>query len=148
MNSKYKYSFSERLEMIANQSSHEDKIKTIHYLMDNNFLDIIDIFMNPTVEFLDKHENIEYLPCEEKDTDLSTRLDREARNLNIFTNKTKYPNMTREKRISLYKDILGSIHPKDAKLIDDMRKNKKLPYKLKPSLFIEAFPHKKEWVRG
>jgi hypothetical protein len=148
MTSKYKYSFSERLKMVSQQKSHEDKIKNIQLLKDNNFLSIMDYWLDPTIEFLDKDDVVEYTPCKELGTNLGPRFDQESRNFHIFTNKTKYPNMTKQKRLSLFIDILSNIHPEDAELLNNLRKNKKLPHKLKPIWFIEAFPEKKEWMNG
>lgn len=78
-----------------------------------------------------------YKPCPYPGQEM--RLLSEVRRLYLFI-KGGNPNLTRIKKESLYIELLESIHPEDAILLNSC-KNKKLPYKgLTVKLFKEAFP--------
>ncbi len=147
MTSKYKMSFSERLKLISDQKNKEDKIRIIKTLVDNKFIEVMDLYLDPEIEFLD-NDPVNYIPSTEPKEYLNVRLEQESKNLKLFTNKTIHPNITKSKRLALYKEILESIHPEDAILIEKLRKEKTLPYRLKPSYFTEALPFVENWKRG
>lgn len=78
-----------------------------------------------------------YKPCPYPGQEM--RLMSEVRRLYLFI-KGGNPNLTKLKRESLYIELLESVHPEDAILLNSC-KNKKLPYKgLTAKLFNEAFP--------
>jgi Family of unknown function (DUF6433) len=67
------------------------------------------------------------------------RLMSEARRLYLFLQGGN-PNLNRVRREALYIELLESIHPEDAKLLN-AAKNKKIPYKnVTTKLIKEAFP--------
>lgn len=78
-----------------------------------------------------------YKPCDYPS--LETRLIAESRRLYLFLEGGN-PNLNKIKRESLYIELLESIHPEDAKLLN-AAKNKKIPYKgVTVKLINEAFP--------
>lgn len=78
-----------------------------------------------------------YKPCPYPAQEM--RLMAEARRLYLFI-KGGNPNLTKLKRESLYIELLESIHPDDATLLNAV-KSKKLPYKgITIKLIKEAFP--------
>ena len=78
-----------------------------------------------------------YKPCPYPGQEM--RLMSEVRRLYLFI-KGGNPNLTKLKRESLYIELLESVHPDDAVLLNHC-KIKKLPYKgLTAKLFNEAFP--------
>lgn len=78
-----------------------------------------------------------YKPCPYPAQEM--RLMAEARRLYLFI-KGGNPNLTKLKRESLYIELLESIHPDDAVLLNAV-KDKKIPYKgINVKLVKEAFP--------
>lgn len=78
-----------------------------------------------------------YTPCPYPAQEM--RLMAEARRLYLFV-KGGNPNLTKIKRESLYIELLESVHPSDAVLLNAV-KDKKIPYKgITAKLVKEAFP--------
>lgn len=98
---------------------------------------ILKYALDPNIEWDLPDTDPPYKPCDYPG--IEARLIAEARRLYLFL-KGGNPNLNKFKREALYIELLESIHPEDAKLLNSA-KNKKIPYRgITTKLVNEAFP--------
>jgi hypothetical protein len=98
---------------------------------------ILSYALDPNIEWDLPDTDPPYKPCPHPGQE--TRLISEARRLYLFI-KGGNPNLKRIRREALFIELLESIHPDDAKLLNAI-KNKKITYKgITAKLVNEAFP--------
>jgi len=127
----------EILENISKIKKAEDKINALRSTNNAALRALLKYAYDPKVKFL--------LPTGEAPFKPSPYLDQEAR---LFTEVRRlylfieggHPNLTKLKRESLFIQLLESIDPRDAKLVNCV-KDKKLPFKgITVKIVSEAFP--------
>lgn len=125
------------LEAVAEAKKTEDKIALLRQ-NDNGALRIVLKYaLDPAIEWDLPPTDPPYTPCPFPAQEL--RLLSETRRLYLFI-KGGNPNLTKMKRESLYIELLESVHPKDAEILNSA-KTKKLPYKgITLKLIKQAFP--------
>lgn len=125
------------LEQASKQKGTEDKIK---FLQENNspaLQTILKYAFDPSIVWDLPSGAPPYKPCPYPAQEM--RLMAEARRLYLFI-KGGNPNLNKIKREALYIELLESIHPDDAVLLNSV-KEKKIPYKgINVKLVKEAFP--------
>lgn len=125
------------LEQASALKSTEEKI---NFLRANNspaLLLILKYALDPTIVWDLPEGAPPYKPCPYPAQEM--RLMAESRRLYLFI-KGGNPNLTKLKRESLYIELLESIHPDDAVLLN-AAKDKKIPYKgITSKLVKETFP--------
>lgn len=125
------------LEEASKLKSAEDKVNYLRAQNNNALMLILKYAYDPTIIWDLPEGAPPYKPCPYPAQEL--RLMSEVRRLYLFV-KGGNPNLTKLKREALYIELLESIHPKDAELLNSM-KEKKIPYKgITAKLVKEAFP--------
>lgn len=128
----------EILKKTSEIKSYNEKVNFLRQFYDHGALrQIVKYTFDPNIVWDLPDTDPPYKPCPFPGQEM--RLMSEVRRLYLFI-KGGNPNLTRLKKESLYIELLESIHPEDAILLNSC-KNKKLPYKgLTVKLFKEAFP--------
>lgn len=125
------------LEQASQLKGAEEKIQ---FLRNNNspaLQTVLRYAFDPTIVWDLPAGDPPYKPCPYPAQEM--RLMSETRRLYLFV-KGGNPNLTKIKREALYIELLESIHPEDAKLLNAV-KSKKIPYKgITAKLVKEAFP--------
>lgn len=125
------------LEQASKLKGGEDKV---NFLRANNspaLQIILKYALDPTIVWDLPTGSPPFKPCPYPAQEM--RLMAETRRLYLFI-KGGNPNLTKLKRESLYIELLESIHPEDANLLNAV-KDKKIPYKgITIKLVKEAFP--------
>lgn len=125
------------LEKVAAEKKNEDKVRVLREHDNGALRTVLKYAFDPAIEWDLPPTDPPYKPCEYPAQEL--RLMSETRRLYLFV-KGGNPNLTKHKREALYIELLESIHPQDA-LVLNCAKNKKLPYKgINIKLIKEAFP--------
>ena len=125
------------LEQASQLKSAEEKIQ---FLRNNNgpaLQTVLRYALDPPIVWDLPAGDPPYKPCPYPAQEM--RLMSETRRLYLFI-KGGNPNLTKIKREALYIELLESVHPEDAKLLNSI-KSKKIPYKgITAKLVKEAFP--------
>lgn len=125
------------LQQTSEQSGTAAKVEFLHKHDSNALRMILKYALDPNIKWDLPDTDPPYKPCDYPG--IETRLIAEARRLYLFLEGGN-PNLKKIKRESLYIELLESIHPEDAKLLNAV-KNKKIPYKgVNVKLINEAFP--------
>jgi len=117
--------------------------KKVNYLRENRsvqLLDLLDFTFNPRIKWLVSYD-IEYNESVDSHFRLRTRLYTEMRKMMNFTNLGPYSHLKQEKLDSLFRTVLETIYPEDAKMLQHIVKFRELPQsKVTQKIIIEAFP--------
>lgn len=125
------------LEKVAEAKKADEKIITLRQNDNGALRTLLKYAFDPNIEWDLPPTDPPYKPCPYPGQEL--RLMSEVRRLYLFV-KGGNPNLTKMKREALYIELLESIDPKDAEILN-AAKNKKLPYKgINLKLIKEAFP--------
>ena len=125
------------LEEVSKLKSNEDKINFLRSQDNKALIALLKYAYDPSIIWDLPEGAPPYTPCPYPAQEL--RLMSEVRRLYLFI-KGGNPNLTKMKRESLYIELLESVHPKDAELLNAI-KDKKIPYKgINVKLVKEAFP--------
>lgn len=125
------------LQQTSEQSGIQAKIEFLRQHDSTPLRMILKYALDPNIEWDLPDSEPPFKPCPYPGQE--TRLISEARRLYLFL-KGGNPNLNKIKREALYIELLESIHPEDAKVLN-AAKDKKLPYKgLTAKLVGEAFP--------
>lgn len=125
------------LELVSKAKATKDKVTLLQQHDSVPLRTVLKYALDPAIEWDLPDTDPPYTPCPHPGQE--TRLISEARRLYLFI-KGGNPNLSTIKRESLYIELLESIHPEDAVLLNAM-KNKKLPYKgITLKTVNEAFP--------
>jgi hypothetical protein len=132
-----KLGISEILKKTSEIKSTTDKVVFLRQNDNNALKQLVKYALDPNIVWDLPATDPPYKPCPYPGQEL--RLMSEVRRLYLFI-RGGNPNLTKIKRETLYIELLESVHPEDATLLNSC-KNKKLPYKgLTAKLFNEAFP--------
>lgn len=131
-------SVAEILEEVAAQKKREDKIAKLRENANNMvMLKILQWAFDPRIKWQLPHGEVPYNPT--KYLDQEGNLYNEARRLYLFVEGGN-PNLNQVRREFLFIQLLESLSPKEAKLLEAV-KDKKIPYKgITEKLIEEAFP--------
>jgi hypothetical protein len=125
------------LEQASQLKSTEDKINFLRSNQNAALLTVLKYALDPSIVWDLPSDAPPYKPCIYPAQEM--RLMSETRRLYLFI-KGGNPNLTKLKREALYIELLESIHPDDAVLLN-AAKDKKIPYKgINLKLIKEAFP--------
>lgn len=125
------------IQQASEQSGTQSKVDFLRQHDSNPLRMVLKYALDPNIEWDLPDSDPPYKPCDYPGQE--TRLISEARRLYLFL-KGGNPNLNKIKREALYIELLESIHPEDAKLLN-AAKNKKIPYKgITAKLVNEAFP--------
>lgn len=128
---------SEILKRASEFKSTNEKVDFLRKNDNGALRSIIKYALDPNIVWDLPDTDPPYKPCPYPGQEM--RLLSEVRRLYLFL-KGGNPNLTKLKREALYIELLESIDPQDAILLN-AAKNKKIPYKgLTVKLFNEAFP--------
>ena len=132
-----KYSIYELLEQVSKCKKPQEKVDMLRKVDNPSLRAILFYAFNPATKFLLPAGEPPFKPCQFEDQ--QARLYAEVRRLYLFIEGGN-PNLTKLKREMLYIQLLESIDPNDAKLLNSV-KDKKLPFKgITAKLVREAFP--------
>ena len=133
-----KKSVAEILEEVAAQSKREDKIAKLRENANNAvFMKILQWTFDERIKFQLPPGEVPYNPT--KYLDQEGNLYGEARRLYLFVEGGN-PNLSQLRRESLFIQLMETLSPKEAKLLEAV-KDKKMPYKgITEKLVQEAFP--------
>lgn len=132
-----KLGISEILKKTTEFKSTSDKVNFLRQHDNAALKQLVKYALDPNILWDLPPTDPPYKPCPYPGQEL--RLMTEVRRLYLFI-KGGNPNLTKLKREALYIELLESIHPDDAVLLNSC-KNKKLPFKgLTAKLFNEAYP--------
>jgi len=132
-----KYCMYEILENISKMKKPEDKINALRLTNNPALKALLKYAYDPKIKFLLPTGEAPFKPTSFLDQE--ARLFTEVRRLYLFIEGGN-PNLTKLKRESLFIQLLESIDPRDAKLINCV-KDKKLPFKgITVKIVSEAFP--------
>lgn len=135
-----KICYYEQLEDISSQKSKTDIVNRLKDYSSAGLKTLLDYAFNPKIEWLLPKGELKYTPIKEGGRSLNTRLHQELRKLPNFLNIGPYPNLNPNKRLSLFIDVLETVHYKDAILLMHL-KDKKLPFKnITKELAAKAYP--------
>jgi len=125
------------IELASTQKTTEEKIQVLHKHNSAALQAILKYAFDPNIVWDLPAGAPPYKPCPYPAQEM--RLVSEVRRLYLFI-KGGNPNLTKLKREALYIELLESVHPEDAVLLNAM-KEKKVPYKgINVKLIKEAFP--------
>lgn len=125
------------LEQTSQLKGTEAKIAFLHNNDSGALRTILKYALDPSIIWDLPDGDPPFKPCPYPAQEM--RLMAEIRRLYLFI-KGGNPNLTKIKREALYIELLESVHPEDAKLLNAV-KSKKIPYKgITPKLIKEAFP--------
>lgn len=125
------------LEQTSKLKSTEEKIAFLRANDSAALQNILKYAFDPSIVWDLPDGEPPYKPCPYPGQEM--RLMSEVRRLYLFV-KGGNPNLTKIKREALYIELLESIHPEDAKLLNAV-KSKKIPYKgITSKLVKEAWP--------
>ena len=125
------------LQTAAEQSGTQAKIDVLRQHDSHPLRMILKYALDPNIVWDLPEGDPPYKPCPHPGQD--TRLISEARRLYLFLVGGN-PNLKKIRREALYIELLESVHPEDAKLLN-AAKSKKIPYKgITAKLVNEAFP--------
>lgn len=125
------------LEQASKLKSTEEKIAFLRTNDSAALQNILKYAFDPSIVWDLPDGEPPYKPCPYPGQEM--RLMSEIRRLYLFV-KGGNPNLTKIKREALYIELLESIHPEDAKLLNAV-KSKKIPYKgITSKLVKEAWP--------
>jgi hypothetical protein len=125
------------LQQASEISGTNAKVEFLRQHDSNPLKMLLKYALDPNIEWDLPDTDPPYKPCPYPAQE--TRLIAESRRLYLFI-KGGNPNLNKIKREALYIELLESVHPDDAKLLN-AAKNKKIPYKgITPKLVNEAFP--------
>lgn len=125
------------LEKASELKTNQERIDFLRAQNSNALLQILKYAYDPKIVWDLPTGAPPYKPCPYPAQEL--RLMSEIRRLYLFI-KGGNPNLTKIRREALYIEMLESVHPKDAELLNSI-KDKKIPYKgITLKLVKEAFP--------
>lgn len=125
------------LEAASKEKASKDKVAVLQQHDSGPLRMILKYALDPNIVWDLPDTDPPYTPCPHPGQE--TRLISEARRLYLFI-RGGNPNLSQIKREALYIELLESIDPKDAVLLNSI-KNKKIPYKgITAKLVNEAFP--------
>ena len=132
-----KRSIFELLEEVSQCKKTVDKVQRLREVDNVSLRGILRYAFDPAIKFDLPRGDPPFKPCPYLDQE--SRLYSEVRRLYLFC-EGGHPGLTSIRRESLYIQLLESIDPKDAKLINCV-KDKKLPFKgITANIVREAFP--------
>jgi hypothetical protein len=128
---------SQILQQCSELNSYNQRVEFLR-ANDNGALRTVLVYaLDPNIVWDLPETDPPYKPCEFPGQEL--RLMTEARRLYLFI-KGGNPNLATIRRETLYIELLESVSPDDAKLLNSI-KNKKIPYKgITAKLIRESFP--------
>ncbi|QIG65756.1 DNA ligase [Ochrobactrum phage vB_OspM_OC] len=101
---------------------------------------LLDYVYNPNIKWI-LTDLPEFKSTKDAESASAKRLYNKVRKLIYLTNLTPYPDAAKGDRIQIYKEILESIHPKDAAIVYGAIKDKEIPYdRIDVEIVSEAFP--------
>lgn len=125
------------LQQASEQSGTAGKVEFLRKNDSGPLRMILKYALDPNIEWDLPDSDPPFKPCVYPGQE--TRLISEARRLYLFI-KGGNPNLNKVRREALFIELLESIHPEDATLLNAV-KNKKIPYKgITSKLINEAFP--------
>lgn len=125
------------LNKVAEAAKAEDKIQILRENDSGALRTILKYALDPSIEWDLPPTDPPFKPCPYPAQEL--RLLSEVRRLYLFI-KGGNPNLTKMKREALYIELLESIHPEDAMVLN-CAKNKKLPHKtITAKIVKQTFP--------
>ena len=131
-------SISSILKTVSEGKTVNDKVALLQQLATEPVLIILKYAFDPEIKFALPKGAPPFKPC--PFLDQQGMLYTEARRLYLFVEGGN-PSLTKLRRESLYIQLIESIDPNDAKLINCV-KDKKLPFKgITAKVVIEAFPN-------
>jgi hypothetical protein len=126
------------LEVVSQTKAIKDKVTLLQQHDSVPLRTILKYALDPNIQWDLPDTDPPYTPCPHPGQE--TRLMSETRRLYLFV-KGGNPNISQIKREMLYIELLESVHPDDALLLNSV-KNKKIPYKgITAKLVNEAFPN-------
>lgn len=130
----------ETLDRINKIKSKADRLKELaKHNNDFPVKALLDIVFNPNIKFLLPDTDPPFRPTG-KEEDVQNVLKRDIRKIVYFINTPQGEQLSNIKREQMYIELLESVDPDDAKLLNNV-KNKKLPFKnITKELVAEAFP--------
>lgn len=127
---------SEVLQEVEDAPDRAHKIEILRKNYKPAFNAIFESVFNPNVVWLLPEGPIDFTPSDL--TDIEGRLYQESKKLYLFLQGGN-PNLTNERRVQLFIQVLETVTPGDAKLLLAM-KDKKMPFEsVTPELVNEAF---------
>jgi hypothetical protein len=140
---KQKLTFWEIFEAV-DKAPRKDRVAVLHLYSCVELKQLLNLTFNPKVKWLVPPGTPPFKPV---DGDLgsmvySLRQQHNFRKLNIFFNSGQYDTLAPAKREQTFIDLLGAIHPTDAKLLVAIKdRETSWPFKnITPALIKEAFP--------
>jgi len=131
-------SIYELLEQVSKQKTPADKVQKLKEVANGPLVSILKYAFDPEIKFALPKGAPPFKPC--PFVDQQGMLYTEARRLYLFVEGGN-PSLTKLRRESLFIQLIESIDPNDAKLINCV-KDKKLPFKgITAKVVIEAFPN-------
>jgi hypothetical protein len=125
------------LQQASEISGTNNKVEFLRQHDSNPLRTLLAYALDPAIEWDLPDTDPPFKPCPHPGQE--TRLISEARRLYLFI-KGGNPNLNKIRREALFIELLESIHPSDAILLN-AAKNKKIPYKgITAKLVNEAFP--------
>jgi hypothetical protein len=125
------------LQQASETTGTNNKIEFLRQHDSNPLRTLLQYALDPSIEWDLPDTDPPFKPCPHPGQE--TRLISEARRLYLFI-KGGNPNLNKIRREALFIELLESIHPNDAILLNAV-KNKKIPYKgITAKLVNEAFP--------
>jgi hypothetical protein len=125
------------LELVSKAKTTKDKVAFLQQHDSGPLRTVLKYALDPNIRWDLPDTDPPYTPCPHPGQE--TRLISEARRLYLFV-KGGNPNLSTIKREYLYIELLESVHPEDAVLLNAI-KNKRLPYKgITLKVVNEAFP--------
>lgn len=130
-------SMYEILDAISKQKTSAEKISALRTYSDPSMKALLKYALDPNIRFLLPEGNTPYKPCQQLDQ--HARLFTEIRRVYLFI-ENGHPTLKQRQRESLWIQLLESIEPNDAILMDNV-KDKKLPFKgITAKIVNEAWP--------
>jgi hypothetical protein len=130
-------SMYEILEQVSKCKTPAEKVEVLRRNDNGALRTVLKYALDPQIKFALPKGDPPFKPCPYVDQE--ARLYTEVRRLYLFLEGGN-PNLTNIKREMLYIQLIESIDPKDAKLVNCM-KDKKLPFKgITAKIINEAFP--------
>lgn len=125
------------LDFTSKLPNEEEQVKCLRANDNSAIRTVLRFCFDPNIKWLLPEGEVPYKPCEYSNVD--NMLYSEARRLYLFVEGGNM-NLTTLKRESMFIDLLQSINPQDARLIESI-KDKKLPYKgLTVKTVLKAYP--------
>ena len=130
-------SMYEILEAISKQKTSELKINALRTYCDASMKALLKYALDPNIRFLLPEGDTPYKPCDQLDQ--HGRLFTEIRRIYLFI-ENGHPTLKQRQRETLWIQLLESLEPNDAILMNHV-KDKKLPFKgITAKLVNEAWP--------